>query len=92
MQQVCFVRIEPNEDELVHPISMIENHISNEVIRNEILKMLKNKYSINSFSDFYKPTLKNDLIQKVNDWWIRDNYHLGIQKCMNEVDKHFSDK
>ena len=73
-------------------IPMIDNHISNESIRSEILKMLKNKYAINSLSDFHNPTLKNDLIQKINDWWIRDDYHLGIQKCMNEVDKYFSDK
>ena len=48
--------------------------------------------AINSLSDFHNPTLKNDLIQKINDWWIQDDYHLGIQKCMNEVDKHFSDR
>ena len=77
---------------LCRNISMINNHISNEVMRSEILKMLKNKYAINSFSDFHNPTLKNDLIQKINDWWFRDNYHLGIQKCMNEVDRYFSDK
>ena len=77
---------------LCRNIPNIDNHISNELMRSEILKMLKNKYSINSFSDFHNPTLKNDLIQKINDWWIRDNYHLGIQKCMNEVDKYFSEK
>ena len=60
-------------------------------MRSEILKMLKNQYAINSLSDFHNPTLKNDLMQKINDWWIRDDYHLGIQKCMNEVDKYFSD-
>ena len=77
---------------LCRNIPMIDNHISNEVIRSEILRMLKNKYAINSLSDFHDPTLKNDLIQKINDWWIRDDYHLGIQKCMNEVNKYFSDK
>ena len=73
-------------------IPMIDQHISNEVMRSEILKMLKNKYAINSLSDFHNINLKNDLIKKINDWWIRDNYHLGIQKCMNEVNKYFSDK
>ena len=77
---------------LCRNIPNIDNHISNEVMRSEILKMLKNIYAINSLSDFHDPTLKNDLIQKINDWWIRDNYHLGIQKCMNEVDKYFSEK
>ena len=76
---------------LCRNIPNIDNHISNEVMRSEILKMLKNIYAINSLSDFHDPTLKNDLIKKINDWWIRDDYHLGIQKCMNEVDKYFSD-
>ena len=73
-------------------IPMIDNHISNEVMQSEIQRMLKNKYAINSLSDFHNPTLKNDLIKKINDWWFRDDYHLGIQKCMNEVSKYFSDK
>ena len=77
---------------LCRNIPMIDNHISNEVIRSEILRMLKNKYAINSLSDFHNPALKNDLIKKINDWWIQDDYHLGIQKCMNEVNKYFSDK
>ena len=77
---------------LCRNIPMIDNHVSNEVIRSEILRMLKNKYAINSLSDFQNPTLKNDLIKKINDWWIRDDYLLGIQKCMNEVNKYFSDK
>mgnify|MGYP001208518996 CR=1 FL=1 len=77
---------------LCRNIPNIDNHISNEVMRSEILKMLKNIYAINSLSDFHDPTLKNDLIKRINDWWIRDDYHLGIQKCMNEVDKYFSDK
>ena len=91
----CFKDIKILDDYgriLCRNIPMINNYISNESIRGEILKMLKNKYAINSFSDFYNPALKNDLIQKINDWWIRDNYHLGIQKCMNEVDKYFSEK
>ncbi len=91
----CFKDIKIMDDYeiiLSRNILMIKSHISNEVMRSEILKMLKNKYAINSLSDFHNPTLKNDLIQKINDWWIRDDYHLGIHKCMNEVDKHFSDK
>ena len=73
-------------------IPMIKSHISNEVIRSEVLKMLKNKYPINSLSDFRNSTLKNNLIKKINDWWIQDDYYLGIQKCIKEVDKYFNDK
>ena len=58
-------------------------------MRIEILKMLKNPYKINSFRDFYNPSLKNNLIKQINDWWIKDKYELGIHKCINEVDKYF---
>ena len=61
-------------------------------MRNEILKMFKNKYVINSLRDFHNPLLKNNLIMKINEWWIKDNYFLGIQKCMNKVNEYFLDK
>jgi hypothetical protein len=61
-------------------------------MRNEILKMFKNPYVINSLRDFNNLSLKNDLIKQINEWWIEDNYFLGIQKCMNKVNKYFANK
>ena len=91
----CFKNIKISDDYervLRRNIPNVDNHISNEIMRSELLKMLKNKYPINSLGDFHNPKLKNDLVQNISGWWIRDSYHLGIQKCMNEVDKYFSDK
>ena len=51
--------------------------------------MFKNPYTINSLRDFNNLSMKNDLIKQINDWWIKDDFHLGIEKCMNEVDKYF---
>ena len=73
-------------------IPQIKKYIKNEIMRNEILKMFKNPYAINSLRDFNNLSLKNDLIKQINDWWIADNYFLGIQKCMNEVNKYFINK
>ena len=73
-------------------IPQIKKYIKNEIMRNEILKMFKNPYAINSLRDFNNLSLKNDLIKQINEWWIEDNYFLGIQKCMNEVNKYFINK
>ena len=58
-------------------------------MRNEILKMLKNKYAINSLRDFNRIGKKNELIDTVNNWWLEDNYFIGLEKCMNKVNSFF---
>jgi len=77
------------ESVLCKYIPKIKLYINNDVMRIEILKMLKNPYKKNSLRDFHNPPLKNDLIKKIKEWWIEDNYVLGIEKCMNKVDKCF---
>jgi len=77
------------EKKLSKHIPQIKKHIKYDTIRNEILKMFKNPYTINSLRDFNNLSMKNDLIKQINDWWIKDDFHLGIEKCMNEVDKYF---
>ena len=54
--------------------------------------MLKNTFNKNSFVSFANSNEVNDLIKSIKQWWIEDNYFLGIQKCMNEVDKYFVDE
>ena len=88
----CFksLKILHDYENVLHKyIPKINIYLSNQVMRIEILKMLKNPYKINSFRDFHNPRLKNNLLKKINEWWIEDNYVLGIEKCMNKVDKCF---
>ena len=56
-------------------------------MRNEILKMFKNPYTINSLRDFNNLSIKNNLIKQINEWWIEDNYELGLNHCLNKVYK-----
>ena len=70
----------------------IRKHISNDQIRNEILKMLKNIFKENSvlkLNDFSK---KNVLITTIEKWWNKDKYQLGLHKCINKIDELISVK
>ena len=51
--------------------------------------MLKKPYPKNCFSDFNNPSVKNHLIEQVTNWWLKDNFYLGLEKCINKVNKFF---
>ena len=63
--------------------------MSNDIMRIEISKMLNNPYKMNSLLDYKNPTKKNVLIKKVNEWWIQDNYNLGIDTCISKINHFF---
>ena len=88
----CFKRIniiDGYEDIIIKHIPKIREYINFDLMRNEILKMLKNKYAINSFIDINKPSDKNYLFKTISDLWNKEKYYLGINKCMNFVDEYF---
>ena len=49
--------------------------------------MLKNTFSKNSFVSFTKPNEANALTKTIKQWWTEDNYKLGLDRCMNRVEK-----
>ena len=53
--------IEGYQESLIKHIPQIKKYIKFEIMRNEILKMLKNKYAINSLRDFNRIGKKNEL-------------------------------
>tara|TARA_Y100000590_G_scaffold393505_1_gene471862 strand:- start:5 stop:799 length:795 start_codon:yes stop_codon:yes gene_type:complete len=65
-------------------------HINNQVIMNEIHKMLNNTFPKNSFRDFHNPLNENNLIREIRNYWQKEKYLLGINKCINEIEKHFN--
>lgn len=77
--------IEGYEQKLYSNLPELRKHVSNDRIRNEILKFLKNKYKMNSLMDVNNPAKLNVLINTINKWWIKDQYKLGLQKCMNQI-------
>ena len=77
-----------NYNEIIEKsISQLRFHVSNNRIRDELLKMLKNEFKMNSFLDLKDNTKSNDLIVTIKKWWIEDKYELGLKKCMNIIDE-----
>ena len=79
--------IQNYEKILQQNIFQLKNHVTHERIRDEILKMLKNTFSKNSFVSFTKPNEANTLTKTIKQWWTEDNYKLGLDRCMNQVEK-----
>ena len=77
--------IEGYEETLYKYLPQVRKHISNERIRNELLKMLKNKFALNSIVDSKNPNQLNILIKTIKHWWTEDQFELGLHKCMNKI-------
>jgi poly(A) polymerase len=58
--------------------------LTNDVIRQEVLKMLNMPYPLNCF---YQSQVKFKWVEIVKEHFIRTNYELGLKKCLNKIDK-----
>ena len=45
-------------------------------------------YPKNSFADSQNLNEKNYLINTINEWWIKEKFNLGIEKCLNKVNNY----
>jgi len=84
----CFEKINISENYkkiLKKYTPKVREHISNERMMIELIKMLKNKYKKNSFVSFNNSFVVNDLIINVNKWWSQDSYEIGFKKCLNQI-------
>ena len=57
--------------------------LTNDVIRQEILKMFNMPYLLNCF---YQSQIKFKWVEIVKEHFIRTNYDLGLNKCLNKID------
>ncbi len=64
-------------------------HLSNDMIRIEILKMLKNKFPLNSFCEISNLKQKNLWLMMTKKHFLENDYKLGLNNCLNKVDKLF---
>ena len=64
----------------------LRKHVPNYRIRDELLKMLKNEFKMNSIFKQQNYNEINILINTIRKWWIEDSYELGLNKCMNKID------
>ena len=62
------------------------NFLSNDLIRQEILKMFSSPFPINSFFDRENSMKKRYWIELTEKHFIKTGYDLGINKCLNKID------
>ena len=57
--------------------------LTNDVIRQEVLKMFNMPYPLNCF---YRSNVKFKWVEIVKEHFVRTKYELGLDKCLNKID------
>ena len=60
--------------------------LTNEVLRQEILKMFNMPYPLNCFYNFYKDQIKFKWVEIIKEHFIRTKFEVGLKKCLNRID------
>ena len=61
-------------------------YLSNEILRQEILKIFRNPFPLNSFFYNIANKEKRFWINQINKHFIESKYELGLKKCINKID------
>ena len=88
----CFMNPKINkEDETVlhNYCGRALQHLSNELVRKEILKMFDNPFPIHSFCNNNNKLEKNFWVVATKENFILQSYELGLTKCLNKVEELF---
>ena len=62
------------------------NVLTNDVIRQEILKMFNMPFPLNCFFQVQQKQAKYKWVEIIKEHFIRTNYELGLNKCLNKID------
>ena len=60
--------------------------LSNDLIRQEILKMFNSPFPLNSFFDNKKTIEKKNWVQLTKKHFIKTGYEIGLTRCLNKID------
>ena len=60
--------------------------LTNDVIRQEILKMFNMPYTLNCFYTSHQNQQKFKWVEIIKEHFIRTKYELGLNKCLNKID------
>jgi len=60
--------------------------LTNDIIRQEILKMFNMPYPLNCFFQTQQKQVKYKWVEIVKEHFIRTHYKLGLYKCLNKID------
>ena len=62
------------------------NNLSNDLIRQEILKMLNSSFPLNSFYNIKKNMEKKRWVEITKKHFIKTGYEIGLIKCLNRIE------
>ena len=62
------------------------NFISNDLIRQEILKIFNSPFPLNSFFNNKKNMEKRYWVESIKKHFIKTNYEIGLTRCLNKID------
>jgi poly(A) polymerase len=62
------------------------NHLSNDLIRQEILKMFNTSFPRNCFFNRKNSMKKKYWVELVKQHFIKTSYDIGLNKCLNKID------
>ena len=81
----------PNIDMVQH--NVVEKYIheslhvlTNDIMRQEILKMFNMPYPLNCFYQSNHNQIKFKWVEIIKEHFVRTNYELGLNKCLNKID------
>ena len=60
--------------------------LTNDLIRQEVLKMFNTPYPLNCFYRSHQTQIKFKWVEIIKEHFIRTNYQLGLSKCLNRID------
>mgnify|MGYP006095031787 CR=1 FL=1 len=78
------------DDSLSQHIEKSFNFLSNDLIRQEILKMFKSSFPMNCFFDKKNTSKKKYWIESVKEHFTKTGYDIGLNKCLNKIDLLFN--
>ena len=88
----CFKnpKVNKNDERILHNYCKAAlQHLSNELVRKEILKMFDNSFPIHSFCNNNNKLKKNFWVIATKENFVLHNYELGLNNCLNKVEALF---
>ena len=78
--------IKDYEEILLNYLEQSFNFLSNDLIRQEILKMFNSSFPLNSFFENKKISKKKYWVKLIEKHFLRVNYDIGLNRCLNKID------
>ena len=78
--------IKEYDEVLINYLEQSFNFLSNDLIRQEILKMFNSSFPLNSFFNDKKNVKKKAWVELTKKHFIKTGYEIGLTRCLNKID------